>query len=176
MKALLSVVAILSSLSAAPVNARTRFEPYEARNSIVEGQGGSRTTTDGVDFWTTGDPPRRYQVIGIIRDNRGTGLLHGNAVGSTGIAKKVREVGGDAVIMINQNTSIKGIWSQGQASYGDGQAFGSTFSVPIRERMTTFFVVKYLSENQPQAAEQSPANSATAALSPAEKVTSKSTP
>ena len=110
MKTPLSFVAIVAALLAVPVHGRTRFEPYEARNSIVEGQGGSRTTTDGVDFWTTGDPSRRYQVIGIMRNNRGTGLLHGNAVGSTGIAKKVREVGGDAVIMMNQNSSIKGIW------------------------------------------------------------------
>lgn len=87
-----------------PAEAKTRFEIYEARESIVEGQGGSRIEKDCVDFWTMGDPPRRYQIIGIIRDNCGTGPLNGNAIGSSGIAKKVREVGGDAVVPLDQNS------------------------------------------------------------------------
>jgi len=127
---------------------KTRYESYEARNSVVEGQGGARSTKDGIDFWTAGDPPRRYQIIGIIRDNRGTGLLHGNALGSSGIAKKVREVGGDAVILLNQNSSIKGILSQGQASVYGNQAYGTGLSIPIEERVTTFAVVKYLPKIQ----------------------------
>ena len=124
--------------------AKTRFESYEARNSVIDGQGGSRTTKDGVDFWTIGDPPRRYQVIGIIRDNRGTGLVHGNAIGSSGIAKKVRSVGGDAVVLLNQNSSLKGIVTQGQATAYGNQAYGSGVAIPIQERVTTFAVVKYL--------------------------------
>ena len=132
------------SISAQPADAKTRFERYEARESVVEGQGGSRIEKDGVDFWTMGDPPRRYQIIGIIRDNRGTGLLHGNAIGSSGIAKKVREVGGDAVILLDQNSSLKGIFSQGQATANGNQAYGSGLAIPIEERTTTFVVVKYL--------------------------------
>ena len=92
MKALASAAGLMAILIVSPASAKTRYETYEARNAVVEGQGGSRTTTDGVDFWTTGDPPRRYQIIGIIRDNRGTGAFFGNAVGSSGVAKKVREV------------------------------------------------------------------------------------
>lgn len=87
-----------------PAEAKTRFETYETRESVVEGQGGSCIEKDGVNFWTMGDPLRRYQIIGIIRDSRGTGPLNGNAIGSSGIAKKVREVGGDAVILLNQNS------------------------------------------------------------------------
>ena len=132
------------ALATQPANAKTRFERYEARDSIVEGNGGSRIEKDGVDFWTMGDPPRRYQIIGIIRDNRGTGPLHGNAIGSSGIAKKVREVGGDAVILLNQNSALKGIYSQGQATANGNQAFGSGIAIPIQERTTTFIVVKYL--------------------------------
>lgn len=156
MKVLLSGVAIAVAMTACTAEAKTRYESYEARNSVIEGQGGSRTTKDGVDFWTTGDPPRRYQVIGIIRDNRGTGPLHGNAIGSSGIAKKVREVGGDAVILLNQNSSLKGVWSQGQASAYGNQAFGSALSIPIQERVSTFAVVKYLPKIQPTPAVQSP--------------------
>ena len=121
---------------------------------MVDGQGGSRTTANGIDFWTTGDPPRRYQIIGIIRDNRGTGAFFGNAIGSSGIAKKVREVGGDAVILMNQTSSITGVWSQGQASTSGNQTYGSGLAIPIEERVTTFAVVKYLP--QPAPATRSP--------------------
>lgn len=157
MKALFYCLGLAAALAAHPLAAKTRYESYEARNSVVEGQGGSRTMKDGVDFWTTGDPPRRYQIIGIIRDNRGTGALHGNAIGSSGIAKKVREVGGDAVIVMNQNSSVKGIWSQGQASAYGNQAYGSGISIPIEERVTTFAVVKYLPENDSAPVAQPPA-------------------
>ena len=156
MRVLVPSVVIAAACMAIPAGAKTRFEPYEARNSVVEGQGGSRTTKDGVDFWTTGDPPRRYQIIGIIRDNRGTGAFFGNAIGSSGIAKKVHEVGGDAVILLNQNSSVKGIWSQGQASTYGNQTYGSGLAIPIEERVTTFAVVKYLPDNQPVKGEQIP--------------------
>lgn len=144
MKAASILIGVTVAVASFPAEAKVRFEAYEARNSIVEGQGGSRTEKDGVDFWTMGDPPRRYQIIGIIRDNRGTGVFHGNAVGSSGIAKKVREVGGDAVILLDQNTALKGIYSQGQATANGNQASGSAFAIPIQERTTTFVVVKYL--------------------------------
>ena len=136
--------ALVTAMVAGQAGAKTRFESYEARNSVIEGQGGSRTIKDGVDFWTIGDPPRRYQVIGIIRDNRGTGLVHGNAIGSSGIAKKVRSVGGDAVVLLNQNSALKGIFTQGQATAYGNQAYGSGVAIPIQERVTTFAVVKYL--------------------------------
>lgn len=144
MKAALCFVGIALLIVASSAEAKTRYEAYESRNSVVEGQGGSRTTTDGVDFWTMGDPPRRYQIIGIIRDNRGTGPLHGHAIGSSGIAKRVRKAGGDAAILINQNSSVTGIWSQGRATTDGNQAYGSGISIPIRERVTVFAVVKYL--------------------------------
>ena len=113
--------------------AKARFETYEARNSIVDGNGGSRTAKDGIDFWTIGDPPRRYQIIGIIRDKRGTGVFHGNALASSKIAKMVREAGGDAVILLDENTTLKGVLSR-----------GSGFAIPIQQRTTTLAVVKYL--------------------------------
>ena len=151
-----SFIGIAAAIYAPSVEAKTRYEAYEARISVVEGQGGSRTTKDGVDFWTIGDPPRRYQIIGIIRDNRGTGPLHGNAIGSSGIAKKVREVGGDAAILLNQNSSVTGVWSQGQATANGNQMYGSGIAIPIEQRVTTFAVIKYLPDSLPEAAAPPP--------------------
>lgn len=154
MKLLSLSFGIAIALASCPVEGKTRYETYEARNSVREGQGGSRISKDGVDFWTIGDPPHRYQIIGIIRDNRGTSHLHGNAIGSSGVVKKVREVGGDAVILLNQNSSVKGIWSQGEAYQSGNQAYGSGLSFPIEERVTIFAVVKYLPDHQPDQREQ----------------------
>src|SRR3546814_13128782 len=48
-------------LQSSEAQAKSRFTPYEARNSIVEGKGGTRTTKHGIEYWAMGDPPRRYR-------------------------------------------------------------------------------------------------------------------
>lgn len=124
--------------------AKTTYEPYEAKATIVDGQGGTRTTENGIDYWTSGDPPRRYQVLGIITDTRGTGWMSGDAVGSTKIAKKTKEVGGDAVVILHQGSRIKGYAGGGtMQSYGNNST-AQTYSVPIDERRVIFAVIKYL--------------------------------
>lgn len=61
--------------------------------------------------------------------------MHGNAIGSSGIAKKVRSVGGGAV---------KGYLSQSN-EWGYGSSGTST---AIEERVTVFAVIKYLPEKE----------------------------
>jgi hypothetical protein len=47
------------------------YQPLEARAPVVrEGGYGTRKVVDGVDIWTAGEPPRKYQVLGIINDER----------------------------------------------------------------------------------------------------------
>ena len=82
--------------------------------------------------------------------------MFGNAVGSSGIAKLAKEVGGDAVVLVNQDTGIKGVWSQGQVSSFGNQAYGSSIAIPIQERVTTFAVVKYLSDSVPPQVSKAP--------------------
>src|SRR3546814_2273782 len=60
-------------------------------------------------YWTMGDPPRRYQVIGIIRDKRGDGPLSGDAIGSKSVAKATLKAGGDAVIYLSSNSRVTGV-------------------------------------------------------------------
>lgn len=149
------MAAIIASLAmVAPAEARTRFEPYEARNSIVEGQGGSRTTKDGVDFWTMGDPPRRYQIVGVITDRRGTGWLAGNAVGSSSVAKIVKEAGCDAVIVLDQSSQVTGYFHYGQANASGNSAYGTGWSEPIERATTRMLVIKYLAPVQAQQPQQ----------------------
>jgi hypothetical protein len=37
---------------------------------VVQGHGDTRKIVDGMDVWTHGDPPRPFQVLGIIEDER----------------------------------------------------------------------------------------------------------
>src|SRR3546814_13538204 len=79
-------------------------------------------------YWTMGDPPRRYQVIVIIRDKRGDGPLSGDAIGSKSVAKATLKAGGDAVIYLSSNSRVTGVVSGGQASAYGNQTYGSGWS------------------------------------------------
>ena len=80
MRAVASFVAGIAVIGfaamASPSFAGTEFLAYEGRNTIHEGQGGNKKVVEGVEFWMSGDPPHRFQVIGSISDRRHeTGLF-----------------------------------------------------------------------------------------------------
>lgn len=131
-------ILVAGAMLATPALAGSDFAAYEGRDAVQEGVGGTKIEADGVEFWTTGTPPHRYQILGVISDTRGTGLFSGNAVGNPGVAKRVRSLGGDAVIVLGKDTQIKGAMLN---AYGQ---------MMIARRATTqMLVVKYL-DVQPQ--------------------------
>ena len=101
------VILSLATL-AAPASAGKRFMAYEGRDAIQDGVGGTKVTTDGIDFWTTGTPPHRFQVIGIIDDKRGGGWMAGKAIGAHSIAKMIRDAGGNAALVLDQSSAVTG--------------------------------------------------------------------
>lgn len=103
---LLAVCAALSV--AAPAVAGVEFASYEGPDAVQTGSGGAKVTKEGVDFWTQGTPPRRYQVLGFLTDKRKDKLFSGKAVGSSGLAKRVQKHGGDALILADQNSQYAG--------------------------------------------------------------------
>lgn len=105
MKAFFLAAAI--ALSAGHAVAGTDFAAYEGP-ALAHGVGGTKISTAGVDFWTTGSPPQDYRILGVLDDTRGTGLFSGKAIGGAGVARRVKELGGDAVIVLGSDTSIKG--------------------------------------------------------------------
>lgn len=144
MRNILIVLAL--TLGASPALAKQTFAPYEGRDAVQVGQGGTRIQKHGVDFWTTGTPPRRFRVVGVFTDRRSDKPLSGDAVGSSSVAKKVLEAGGDAVIVQGSEVRVAGFISSGSA-----QAFGNTIYGVGRGRAvnkitTDMLVVKYLSE------------------------------
>src|SRR3954465_11351855 len=73
------------------------FLPYEGLNSVRFGTGTEGKKVGGVDFWASGNTPRRYQVIGFLSDQ--VPILEPIATPSSAaeIAKATKAAGGDAV-------------------------------------------------------------------------------
>ena len=46
-----------------------------AKTEVMTGAGGEKTPLHGIDLWTAGLPPRKFEVIGLITDNRPCGML-----------------------------------------------------------------------------------------------------
>jgi len=88
----------------------THFLPYEGVAGVERGEGGTRLERLGVDFWTTGTPPRAYKVLGVITDKREIDVFSGDAVGSKKVANMVRNAGGDAVIVVDRQDRTKGTY------------------------------------------------------------------
>ena len=126
MKRLLAVIGALSLLLAGC--ATTEFKPYEAKNNVFEGKGGTKVVIEGVDVWDNGEPPRKFTVLGVIDDDRPQHPVLMLSVRSD-IAKKAKASGGDGVIQAGSKSELFGISSSGS----------------IRQwNYSKYFVIKYL--------------------------------
>lgn len=152
--------AALASAGPSWAQAKNDFAVYEGQPVIKTGTGGTKITKHGIDYWTTGEPPRRYQVIGSIQDKRDEFWDGGHAVGSPSIAGKVKKAGGDAVIVLSEDEAghSGGISStSGGASGGLGWLFGLGLSGGSKT-ITRMVVVKYLPDEQAATASGPPAS------------------
>src|SRR3546814_11755076 len=85
------------TIIASPALARQDFAAYEGRAAIPEGVGGAKVSTHGIDYWTNGTPPRRFQLLGFIPATRPASALVPDILGSKGVAKAPPHQGGAAV-------------------------------------------------------------------------------
>ena len=146
MNTLLRIAA--GSLLLAVVGCATiEFKPFEAKVNAFEGAGGTKVVIEGMEFWDNGEPPRKYMVLGIVDDERPGGPIPMASLKSD-VVHKAKEVGGDAVIQLNSNSQLLGVYSSGSAtaySYGrSATAYGSSTAVPMRRNLSKFAVIKYL--------------------------------
>lgn len=127
--------------------ATTVYQPYEAKNASYEGRGGTKQIVDGMEIWDNGDPPRKFKLIGIIDDSRPGGIIP-MAQLKGDMVKKAREAGGDALIVIRNDSQIVGYVSGGTATataYGNtATAYGSGYSSPVSKHVSKYAVIKYL--------------------------------
>ena len=137
------------------------FTPYEGKDAVQEGTGGAKKTVDGIDFWSNGAPPRKFQIIGFMEDSRRKSGLFGmvrmaSLEGS--IAKIAKEQGADAVILVESGDEVVGIYSQnnqtvsgtasgsGNTTYMQGSGSGTSSSIGVKDHHSKYAVVKYLPE------------------------------
>ena len=104
MRFIVSLLLVLSLTSCATVD----FQPYEGKNNLYEGQGGTKIVVDGVDFWANGFPPRKYSIIGVVVSEIGAGLGDEAFIRSA-VASEVKERGGNAAVQIDNSSSFAGV-------------------------------------------------------------------
>jgi len=137
------------------------YAAYEGTQKTFKGEGGTKTVTDGIDFWTTGSPPKGYRVLGILTDQRRDQRFAAASFGSD-VAAEVKKVGGDAVVILDQAKEFIGTYSTGSASastYGSANlvgnsvygrsnttAFGSGTGIAIRDKVVRLLVIKYVDD------------------------------
>jgi hypothetical protein len=118
-----------------------------AQPKIITGSGGEKSTFHGIDLWTAGLPPQKFEVIGSIIDNRPSGAF-AMCVRGRQIALLARQKGGDALIMEYDRTGSewKGV-GNGQQSPGHSETTADITANPILRDITKYYVIRYLPSN-----------------------------
>ena len=120
-----------------------QFAAYEGSTNIFKGQGGTKITSEGIEFWTTGSPPRNYQVLGILTDQRRDQRFAASSFGSD-VAAEAKRIGGDAVVILDEAKEFVGTYSTGSATAVGPTAFGSGMGFAIRDKITRRLIIKYV--------------------------------
>jgi len=109
------------------------FQEYRG-SDIFQGHGGSDQPVDGIDFWVTGTPYRKYQMLGLI-DNKSRHPDADEAAAApdpdmeSAVAKIARAHGGDAIIIVDG---------------GPAPAPSGEDSQPSSPRLKKLMVIKYV--------------------------------
>lgn len=106
------------------------YQPYEGRNAFRDGEGGTRVTVDGVDIWSNGTPPRRYEILGVLTIEVGGGAGAASVIRAEA-ASRVKAAGGDAAIQMDATESVSGM------------VMMSNVAIPSRRLTTRFLVIRY---------------------------------
>lgn len=145
----LALLLVLTAISE-PALAQ-EFSEWEGKQAVKVGEGGARKNIDGVDFWTEGTPPKPYILIGYLLDTRHESGLYGMMRMSSlerSIAKKAKQVGGDAVVFMD---------SASQKYFGEGIDEGnridvninqSDFAGPMTKRQSKYAVLRYVTQDE----------------------------
>ena len=99
--------------------ADTQFYNYSGAK-VCTGTGGASRSIDGMDFWIEGTPAQKYEVIGVITDNRRGSILQ-MALRNGAIASLAKAHEGNAVMVADDEREVVGSISTG-SSYTTGQA------------------------------------------------------
>lgn len=139
--------------------ASTDYTAFDG-SKVFRGDGGAKKVVNGVEIWTDGAPPRDFRIVGIINDTRKKAVIPMASFHSD-IAKKAKEVGGDAAIIMSANVADVGTYFTPSTTYGTSRGtvhtsgstgyytgtstFDSTGSqaIAIREQTSKIAVIRY---------------------------------
>ena len=108
--------------------ATSDYQPYEGRNNVHEGGGGTKVVVNGVDFWANDSPPRKFAILGVVTSAIGAGYGDESIIRSS-VASRVKHVGGDAAVQISNNTAFSGMIRLTPTLYGAANTRTMSFAV-----------------------------------------------
>ncbi|KWA84067.1 hypothetical protein WL29_22130 [Burkholderia ubonensis] len=104
------------------------YQPYEGNNNLYHGDGGTKLTVNGVDFWANGAPPRKYTVVGIVTSEIGSGVGDESMIRSA-VASKIKEQGGNAAIELSSSEKLAGVLKLSPSLYSAANTKRMRFAV-----------------------------------------------
>jgi hypothetical protein len=138
----LTTVLLLSGCACAT----TEYKVFESTQAgIIEGKGGAKVVINGMEIWDTGEPPRKFKMLGFIDDNRDTGWT-GEDTQSVreDVVEKARAAGGDAVVKINTQSQLSEYYKAGGASVNVYGSYASPAYGLYSRSFSKYAVIKYL--------------------------------
>lgn len=154
-------------LSGCALYTQTSFSEFRGPSEFA-GRGGTVKSVDGIDVWTSGEPDRRFRVLGVIDqshyNNRSIMALIAGATKESTLITIAKKHGGDAIILLGSDSVVTGSttrgWAAGQSSgaysgnysrntyggtySGNAFAYGTARTRAITETDTRVAVIKYL--------------------------------
>jgi len=123
----------------------TQYQPTTGKAQVAQGKGGLLRMQDGMEVWDADGPPRRYEVVGRIDDERTGGAMPRPQWGSN-VVKLAREAGGNALIELRRDAQGAGykVLGTGAATENQGPALGQAPAVPLTRQATSYLVIRYL--------------------------------
>lgn len=117
----------------------TRLLTYDGPR-VLHGQGGSKETIEGVDFWRSGAPYGSFEILVSVADEyRSNSSLLGNAISKSSAQSRLirlaKEHGADGILFISSSTTPWG--SSGRTTGSMVHAPGGTFSTGTAQTYTT---------------------------------------
>jgi hypothetical protein len=114
-----------------------KFTEYHG-TEVVQGKGGAVRAAGNIDIWESGDPDRKYKILGYIEESHGKGhgsgvskLFSGSGDRDSTLAKVADKQGGDAVIIVSEEKEP----SNEDADDDDGH---------LHRRIKKLIVIKYV--------------------------------
>lgn len=126
--------------------ATTEYKVFEGVGTgIIEGKGGSMIVVNGMEVWDTGEPPRKFKILGFVDDNRSTGWSGEDTQSiREDVVEKARRAGGDAAVKINTQSQLSEFYKAGGASVSFYGSYINPAYGLYGRNFSKYAVIKYL--------------------------------